>query len=73
MTRLKLWKWEAEKVVFKEERRSIERLDLGDADSHGMAVRWMREDYDAVKHDKCFSEWKVSLIPLPSHHHSTSG
>ncbi|KAG0567145.1 hypothetical protein KC19_7G114300 [Ceratodon purpureus] len=38
---------------------SVERLDLGDAGSNGMALRWRREDYDVVKHDNCFSEWKV--------------
>lgn len=27
----------------------------------GMGSRWRREDHDAVKHDKCFSDWKVSL------------
>lgn len=26
----------------------------------GMALRWRREDFDSVKHDKYFSEWKVS-------------
>lgn len=25
-----------------------------------MAFRWRREDYDKVRHDKRFSDWKVS-------------
>lgn len=29
----------------------------------GMALRWRREDFDSVKHDKYFSEWKVLVAP----------
>lgn len=32
-------------------------------DASGMASRWRREEYDVVRHDKCFSEWKILVSP----------